>query len=70
MRIKKKLEEVHKCDNSCRLYNLCCFSGRYGKKISKIFLRPSDFEVQGNIFSPTTTPNEMEEDLRDGWMNG
>lgn len=40
------------------------------KKISQIFLRPSDFEVQGNIFSPTTTPNEMEEDLQDGWMNG
>lgn len=33
---KKKLEEGHKCDNSCRLYNLCCFSGRYGKKKKKV----------------------------------
>lgn len=29
---KKKLEEGHICDNSCRLYNLCYFSGRYGFK--------------------------------------
>lgn len=32
---KKKLEEGHKCDNSCRLYNLRCFSGRYGGKNEK-----------------------------------
>ena len=71
---KKKLEEGHKCDNSCRLYNLCCFSGRYGgrerkKKVKS--LRPSDFK-----FSETASRSKQRRNGRgfarwmDDWMSG
>ena len=69
---KKKLEEGHKCDNSCRLYNLCCFSGRYGgrerkKKKSNL----CDLQILSSAKQLLAQNNaEMEEDLRDGWMTG
>lgn len=67
---KKKLEEGHKCDNSCRLYNLCCFSGRYEKKKKVKSLRPSYFKFSETASHSQQQPSAMEEDLRDGWMSG
>lgn len=72
---KKKLEEEHKCDNSCRLYNLCCFSGRYGKKKSNL----CDLQILSSakqfLTHNNTKPNgrgfaRWMDERMSGWLDG
>lgn len=65
MRIKRSLKKSINVITAVGCIIYAAFQGGMGKKIKS--LRPSDFKFS---FSLTTTPNQMEEDLQDGWMNG
>lgn len=66
---KKELEEGHKCDNSCRLYNLRCFSGRYGGGGKSQICVTFRVRVQGNSFSLRISSEWKRICKLDGWAD-